>query len=75
MDICVGEGEWKSFSNELENFSSEQLFFYPQRAFTFSVGEIIVDQNLCNVGTTVWDAEVMKLNYVGRLVNMSYMSS
>ena len=47
--------------------SDSELAFFPQRSFTFSGVNILVDQSVSDVGYTVWDAEIILAHYVNEI--------
>lgn len=51
------------FLHELLSFD-DQLLFFPQRLFSFSFGEIIINQCYSDVGKTIWDAETILSHYL-----------
>jgi 2-polyprenyl-3-methyl-5-hydroxy-6-metoxy-1,4-benzoquinol methylase len=58
------EGKWEKFKNELITIDPD-LSFFPQRLFAFEGSiEILLDQNINDVGHIIWDAEVLLAHYL-----------
>lgn len=62
---AVSPAFWYSFRHELFNYDADLLFF-PQRRFDFPISHvsILVNQTFANVGTTVWDAELLMSHFI-----------
>lgn len=62
-------GAWQHFRDELRACDAT-LLRYPQRAFQFTVDNdgdaqtVLVDQNFADVGSSVWDGEVVLAHHV-----------
>ena len=52
-----------------------ELALFPQRSFSFSGINIIVDQSISDVGHTVWDAEVILAHYISLMRDQIYDKS
>lgn len=58
--------QWRNWASELNAVDPDVLVF-PQRCFEFSCGNIVVEQHLADVGTTVWDSEVVMAHLIDEL--------
>ena len=53
------------YCTELNSYCpSNDFFCFPQRAITFSAGEILVNQSIAHVGLTLWDSEVILSHFI-----------
>lgn len=68
MDIIVDES-WRNYKNELCNYDLDLLYF-PQRAFEFiNSPTIVLNQSINDVGTTIWDAEIILAHEIDNILN------
>lgn len=64
----IPDDTWREWSSELTAVDPD-VILYPERSFEFSFGSILVQQSLADVGTTVWDAEVIMAHLVDKLAD------
>jgi predicted nicotinamide N-methyase len=72
---------WQSFQHELVSVDNSMVF-YPERAFTFAScagsgedGTMVIAQNAGDVGTIIWDSEVILAHLVDDLLQCDAESS
>jgi predicted nicotinamide N-methyase len=53
------DSSWTNYKEELFNYDAS-LLYYPQRLFEFvNSSSVLLNQSVADVGTTIWDAEVI----------------
>lgn len=65
-ESVISDERWRGWSSELTAVDPD-VILYPERSFEFSFGPLLVQQSLADVGTTVWDAEVVMAHLVDEL--------
>lgn len=64
IPACTDDESWRSFKDELVSYDGEKVF-YPERCFEFAdIGSVVLTQEAGDVGTIVWDAEVILAHYL-----------